>query len=611
MSQSARIDGYAPIEAYAALGDGRTVALVAADGRVDWWPFPTLDAPPLCSAILDPEHGGHFQLRPKGPHEAKRRYLEGTNVLETTYSTAEGSIAVTQALNAGTAGRLPWTEFVHRCVGLSGEVTMHWEWRPGDRFGRASPWVGLDQGLPVSRVGDQLVAVICDDWQRLEVLSDRVGAEFTTTQGQPATISLVGSDHEPLFLPDLHSVNQRLDRTISSWRRWSMQLQPAGSWSDAVARSALAIKVLVAEDSGAIAAAATTSLPERIGGDKNWDYRYAWIRDSSFTIDALINLGLHEEVQRTVSWLLSAVRRLGPRLHVLYTLEGEMPKNSEEVQDVPGYRWSRPVRSGNQAATQSQLGNYGDLFDTIFRYCAEGHCLDAATGRMLAEMADHCCDCWRARDSGMWELPDLEHYTISKIGCWVALDRAVRLAENRQIVDGQVARWQSEAESIRSWVDANCWSDSKNSYTLYAGTEDLDAAVLLAGRTGFDRSDRLAGTIGAIKRELSQGELIHRYSAARDEEGAFVACTFWMVEALVYIGEYEEATNLMRQAVEMANDVGLLAEQIDVSSRSFLGNFPQGLSHLSQINAAFTLERHSVCEETNPPSFLCRGGGSH
>jgi GH15 family glucan-1,4-alpha-glucosidase len=609
VTQGARLDGYAPIEGYAALGDGRTVALVATDGRVDWWPFPTLDAPPVCAAILDPERGGYFQLRPKGAYEARRRYLKGSNVLETTFSTSEGSVAVTQALNAGTAGRLPWTEFVHRAVGLNGEVTMQWEWRPGDRFGHASPWVRLDQGAPVSLVGDQLVSVICDDWQQLEIFSDRVSAEFTTMQGQRATIALVGSDHEPLFLPDLHSVDERLDRTISSWRRWSALLKPAGPWSDVVMRSVLAIKVLMAEDSGAIAAAATTSLPERIGGDKNWDYRYAWIRDSSFTIDALINLGLNEEVHRAVSWLLSAVRRLGPTLNVLYTLEGETSKGEEDHDDVPGYRRSRPVRSGNRAATQSQLGTYGDMFDTIFRYCAEGHCLDAATSRLLAEMADHCCDCWRSRDSGMWELPDLEHYTISKIGCWVALDRAVRLAQNGQIVDGHVARWRSEAESIRSWVDANCWSDSKSSYTFFAGTEDLDAATLLAGRTGFERGDRLAGTIRAIKCELGRGEFIHRYSAAREEEGAFVACTFWMVEALVYTGEYEQAVSLMRQGMEMANDVGLLAEQIDVSSRSFLGNFPQGLSHLSLINAAFTLVRHSRGEEIRSP-ISCHGGGS-
>ena len=301
---------------------------------------------------------------------------------------------------------------------------------------------------------------------------------------------------------------------------------------------------------------------------------------------------LHEEVQRALSWLVGAIRRHGPALHVLYTLGGEVATEGETL-DAPGYQNSRPVHAGNRAATQSQLGTYGDLFDTVCRYCAEGHLLDADTARLLAELADQCCDVWRNRDAGIWELTSREHYTISKIGCWVALDRAARLAEEGQIVDRHASRWRGEAERVRSWIDTHCWSEAKQSYTFYAGTDKLDAAVLLAGRTGFERGERLAATIRALRNELSAGPLLYRYSGAESEEGAFVACTFWMVEALAYTGQSEKANELMRLAVQLTNEVGLLAEEMDVESREFLGNFPQGLSHLALINAAFTLHRHA------------------
>ena len=309
-------------------------------------------------------------------------------------------------------------------------------------------------------------------------------------EGTRALIAVVATDAEPLFIPTPAAIQCRLDRTISSWRRWADLLTYDGPWNLEVRRSALALKTLLAEYSGAIAAAATTSLPERIGGPKNWDYRYAWTRDTSFTVDALINLGLHEEVHGAVSWLLGAICDNGGDLHVFYSLDGTIA-DREATLGIPGWRHSQPVRSGNSASGQMQLGTYGDLFDTISRYCDEGHEIDPATGRMLADMADRCCDRWRYRDSGIWELEACRHYTISKIGCWVALDRAVHLAESGQLPGPHVERWRSGADEIRAWVNEHCWSDTKEAYTFYAGTDDLDAAVLLAGRTGFERGPRL------------------------------------------------------------------------------------------------------------------------
>jgi GH15 family glucan-1,4-alpha-glucosidase len=587
-----RVDGYVPIEDYAVLGDGRSVALVASDGRIDWWPMPTIDCPPICAAILDPGSGGFFLLAPADPFDTVRRYLPGTNVLETVYTTASGSCRVTECLTVGKSGRLPWSELGRRVEGLTGRVGMTWEMRPGDRFGRARPWVSVRDGTPVVTVEDQMLAVIVSPDHQPSVRAHSVSGGFSIGSGESTLVAAVATDDEPLYLPSPAEVDSRIGRTVRSWEEWTDAMDYRGPWAEEVIRSALVLKTLLYEPGGAIAAAATTSLPERLGGTKNWDYRYSWVRDSSFTVDALINLGLAEEVHASVSWLLDALRCSEPDLHVFYTLGGEVADGQTEL-DVPGYQRSTPVRAGNSASNQIQLGTYGDFFDTMFRYVQGGHLLDKGSARLLADLADRCCDLWMSKDSGIWELPELEHYTISKIGCWTALDRAGWLAEAHQLPDDRLDRWKHEATEIAAWVGEHCWSDSQDSYTFYAGSEQLDAAVLLAGRTGFDRGPRLSSTIEAVRAGLGiEGSpLLYRYSGMEKEEGAFVACTFWMVDALVWSGDEERARSLMDDAVALTNDLGILAEQIDPVTGGFLGNVPQGLSHLALINAAHSLKR--------------------
>ena len=466
---------------------------------------------------------------------------------------------------------------------------VNWEFAPGDRFGRANPWVADRHGTPVARLEDQTLGVVVDGLGPAAIDPHRVRGHARLHEGSRALLAIVATDGEPLFVPTPGAIQSRLDRTISSWRRWAELLTCDGSWNPAVRRSALALKTLLTEYSGAIAAAVTTSLPERVGGPKNWDYRYAWIRDSSFTLDALINLGLHEEVHGAVSWLLSAIRNNGGELRVFYSLDGTAA-DGEATLDISGWRHSQPVRSGNSASSQTQLGTYGDLFDTLCRYCAEGHEIEPTTGRTLADLADRCCDQWRHRDSGIWELEACRHYTISKIGCWVALDRAVQLAESDQLPASHLERWRSGADEIRAWVNDHCWSDAKQAYSFYAGTDDLDAAVLLAARTGFELGPRLVSTIEAVATELARGPLVYRYTGMSEEEGAFVACSFWMAEALARTGQTERARQIMKGITALANDVGLFSEQIDPETGAFLGNMPQGLSHLALINAAFALE---------------------
>lgn len=589
----ARRGGFVDIGDYGVLGDGRTVALVASDGRIDWWPVPQIDSPPVFAAVLDPDRGGCFVLAPVEPATCERRYIPGTNVLETTYVTASGRVKVLDSLNTGAAGRLPWTELARRVEGLQGEVEMAWHVVPGDRFGSARPTLSHHRGVPVFTVDDQLVAVVTAGTEPGPTGGAGVGGRFVSAAGSLALVALLATDDEPLFIDDARAVLDRVGSTVASWQRWAQGLDYRGRWGQSVERSALALKSLLFEVGGAIAAAATTSLPERVGGDKNWDYRYAWVRDSAFTVDAFVNLGLTEEVHSAVSWLLSALRRSAPDLHVFYTLEGDVPKGSKEI-DVPGYRDSRPVRAGNDAAKQVQLGTYGDLFDMLGHYCDAGHVLDKATGEMLANLADQCAKTWKKKDSGIWELTRLEHYTISKIGCWVALDRAARMAGAGQIPSDHAAHWHKQASAIKEWVAEHCWSESQQSYTFYAGTEDVDASVLLAGRTGFDRGPRLASTIEAVIARLARGPMVYRYTGMDKEEGAFIACTFWLVSALAHNGQVERASALMDEAVALGNDLGLLAEQIDPDSGALLGNIPQGLSHLALINAAHAIANTST-----------------
>ncbi|MGU3436339.1 glycoside hydrolase family 15 protein [Actinomycetes bacterium M1A6_2h] len=584
-----RVDGYTGIENYAAIGDGRTVAMIALDGRVDWFPVPNLDTPPVFAALLDAEHGGYIELCPVDSFSAARRYVDGTNVLETTFTTATGSVRVTDSLNTGVAGRLPWSELARRVDGVTGSVTMRWRVEPGTCLGTASPWLydtvhGRILRVDGLNLGVRTLGLDGDD---VDVDSQSIGGTFTAAMDQRYLIGVVGTETEPLFLPTPENVDAGIDRTIRNWQTWSDEFRYEGPWSEEVRRSALALKLLIHSPSGSVAAAATTSLPERWAGGKNWDYRYAWVRDTAYTLRALIRFGLREEVHAAVAWLLKIIRLNGELTQVFYTLGGEMPGGSV-TPDVPGWRGIGPVVGGNDAASQLQQGIFGDLFDIVSLYVDAGNILDAPTGRLLATIADTTCDIWQKRDAGIWELPQERHYTSSKMGCWQALDRAVHLVEQGQI-PGLADRWMAERDRIATWIDENCWSKSKQAYVWYPGSDDLDASVLLHAGSGCVDEERMSSTIDAIRRELGHGDFVYRYSGMETVEGTFVACAFWVVSALAEVGREAEAAELMDRLVVQGNDVGLWAEMVDVDRECFLGNFPQGLSHLALINAALTI----------------------
>ena len=600
MNELDRTDGYVPLRSYAAIGDGRTLALIALDGAVDWFPTPNLTTPPAFARILDAAGGGTIELCPVEQFTTTRRYVPGTNVLKTTFTTASGRVTVTDALVTGVAGRLPWSELARRVEGVRGHVEMRWLVAPGTLLGTASPWVEQTVAGPIIRVAGIMLGVRgfehgpahdlapADDASSGQALE----GSFTTSESSRHLIVITATDGEPLRMVTPRIVDEGIDRTISRWSAWSREFSYGGRFPDAVQRSALALKLLIHSPTGAIAAAGTTSLPETMEGDKNWDYRFAWVRDLAYTVHALVGFGLREETHAAVSWLLTTIRRHGPELHVFYTLDGDLPHETSQP-EVPGWRGVGPVNIGNDAQGQLQLGTYGDLFDVVRLYVDDGNVLDPETGRLLATLADTACDTWQQRDAGIWELEDPQHYTTSKLGCWQALDCAIHLCELGQIPGGS-ERWAAERDRIAAWVNDNCWSETRGAYVIYPGSEGLDASIFLHAPSGFDRGERMSRTIDAIRAELGRGPLVYRYSGMQHEEGTFVACAFWMAGALACVGRMDEATALMEELIALANDVGLYAEMMDADSHDFLGNLPQGLSHLALINAAIIINELSA-----------------
>ncbi|MEO6957923.1 MAG: glycoside hydrolase family 15 protein [Antricoccus sp.] len=581
-------DGYAAIGDYAVIGDGRGAALVALDGSIDWWAVPRLDSPPAFAALLDPEQGGSITLRPVDPDTTvTRRYLPHTNQLLTTFTTATGELVVTDSLNSGSAGALPWSELARRIDGTSGSVELELVIRIGNGLRMWEPWTEDHPLGPILHAGKITLGVRCSPEISIAIVHDQVSATFTVQTGERRLVGIVAADADPLFLCDVGSIDHRIDVTTDSWRQWVSQINWHGAGREQIVRSALALKTLVISETGAVAAAVTTSLPEKIGGPKNWDYRFAWIRDAALTIDALVVLGLQEEVHAAVSWLLHAIRDNGPDLHVMYTLSGGTPNNVRKPV-VPGYRHSKPVQVGNQAANQIQLGVYGDLFGTVANWVFAGHVLDVDSNRELADLADRCADTWRQDDAGIWELGTNRPYTSSKINCWRALDAAHRLAQAGHLT-GTGHRWRAEADVIQAWVNEQCWSETKHSYTFYAGSDDLDASVLIGAHIGFDSGDRMSSTIDAISSELGAGPLLYRYTGVEDEEETFIACAFWRVYALVCVGRLEEARDLMNQLQPVFSPVGLMSEMSTPQIGELVGNLPQALSHLTYIRAAAAL----------------------
>ncbi len=577
---------YLRIGEYAAIGDGRTLALVGRDGTIDWMCLPELDAPSVFGALIDPRDGGRFVLQPAGAFEVQRSYVPGTNVLQTTFTTAEGAVRVTDALTLDAAVRSPWRELVRRVEGLGGRVSMVWRLEPRPGFGTQEPdWTRSGDAL-VARAGGLQLGL-----QTWSAGQDGPSGEFTLAEGETALLALTAVADHPLPLPGRAALERRLEETVSVWRAWCGRHTYEGPWRESVERSLLAIRLLTDGRSGAIAAAGTTSLPEVIGGQRNYDYRFGWVRDASFTLDALLSVGMEEVTHKAVTWLLGATRHTHPRIDPVYGLSGEVVRSQHQL-SAPGYRWTPPVHVGNKAGSQLQLGGFGDLLETLYRYVEHGHVLGPELGERLADVADLTCRLWRCEDAGLWELSETAHYGTSKLGCWTALHRVLDLVQRGQVPARHVDRWRSERDALAAFIDRSLWSEEKRSYLQKAGSQGLDCGMLLAARRGYadPAGERMAGTIEAIRRELAgPGPLLYRYSGMQDQENCFLACSFWMVEALALAGRRDEAAEMMDDLAALANDVGLYSEEMTPGTHELRGNFPQALTHLGLISAASAL----------------------
>jgi GH15 family glucan-1,4-alpha-glucosidase len=581
-----------PLEDYALIGNMLSAALVGRDGSIDWLCLPRFDSAACFAALLGSPDNGRWLIAPRDGRTTKRRYVPGTAVLETTFETESGEAVLIDFMPLTDDEQK--VDVVRIARGIRGEVELEMELVLRFNYGQAVPWVRRrDYGLSAI-AGPDAVELHTD--APLEGRDLTTCSRFTVREGQsvPFTLSYHVSHKTPHFVPDRQ---QSLERTVSTWREWTKRCKFACKherWNDAVVRSLITLKLLTFEPTGGIVAAPTTSLPEKLGGRRNWDYRYCWIRDSALTLYALLNAGYREEAEAWRCWLLRAAAGHPEQLSIMYGISGERWLPEHEMPWLDGYEGSKPVRLGNLAVEQRQLDVYGELMDVLHAAReAELAPLDDAW-RMQQTLLGHLEKVWRDLDHGIWETRgEARAFTHSRVMSWVAFDRAVKSCE-RFGLEGPVDRWRELRAEIHDDILSNAFDERRNTFVQYYGGKELDAALLLIPQTGFLPADdpRVAGTVEAIERELVRGPFVMRYTkdvVDPTREGAFLACSFWLADVYVMQGRVDEASELFEQLLDLRNDLGLLSEEYDVDAKRLIGNFPQGFSHIGLVNTAFNL----------------------
>ncbi len=593
-----------PIGDYGLLSDCRSAALVSRAGSVDWLCFPRFDGPAVFARILD-EDAGHFSIRPAGQFQASRAYLHQTMAIETTFTTATGEVVLTDAmavgrndrghdLGAGSPGAL-----LRRLVCTRGTVEMEVEYAPRPEYGLIHPLLDEVPGGLAARGGaDRL---LLSSPVGLSVWRATASAALRLEAGQTAAFAL---HHGHMWDPPLTAWSQdeiaaRLDDTLTAWRSWSSIHQSYdGPWRDLVHHSGCVLQALTFQPTGAIVAAPTTSLPETVSGERNWDYRYTWVRDACLTMEALWVAACPDEANKFFGFLAGAAAsqlQRGVDLQIMFGIGGERDLSERELPHLRGWRSSRPVRVGNGAWSQRQLDVYGELLAAAQRLVEQLGELDPATRRFLVAAADTAAVRWRDKDQGIWEVRgEPRDYLYSKLMCWVALDRAIDLAPQLEAQD-RVTPWAAARDEIRAAILQQGWSDRAGAFSQAFGSDDLDASNLMLAMTGFLPGDdpRMRATIDAIAERLTDDRgLVYRYlshDGLEGEEGTFLLCTFWLAQAQALAGELELAKATFERAVGAINDLGLLAEEVDPAGVEMIGNYPQAFSHIGLVNAAWAI----------------------
>lgn len=611
---------YLPIEDYGIIGNMRTAALVGKNGSIDWMCLPHFDSPSVFAAILDDEKGGFFRIAPPESGEVAYRqfYWPDTNVLVSRLMSPQGVVEIQDFMPVTRREESRANHLVRRVHASRGEITLHLCCRPQFDYARAAHQTHIGEHGAVFQCGDMRLGLLSDVPLRR---GERGAAEatFTLRQGESKTFLLRQQpDDDGLCCPTEHQSQQLFESTVEYWRKWIAQCQYRGRWREVVRRSALTLKLLTFEPTGAIVAAPTTSLPTDIGGSRNWDYRFTWIRDASFTLYAFLRLGFSSEAAAFMRWLDARYHEsveepckrpeLGP-LRIMYGIEGRCDLNEQTLDHLSGYRGSAPVRVGNGAHDQLQLDIYGELLDSVYLYNKYGAAISYDDWIQLRALVDWLADNWDRPDTGIWEIRcEPRHFVYSKVMAWVALDRAQRLA-NKRSFPADEARWRRVRNEIYEEVMRKGWDPNRKTMTQAYGSDCLDSSLLIMPMVFFlaPTDPMMLGTLDAITRPVTQGGLLsdgflYRYRQGRDcgdglegPEGTFNMCSFWLVEALTRAGQtdprrLDEARLLFEQILGYSNHLGLYAEQTGDSGEA-LGNFPQGFTHLALISSAFNLDR--------------------
>jgi GH15 family glucan-1,4-alpha-glucosidase len=599
--------GSQPIAEYGLLADCNSAALVARDGSIDWLCVPRYDSPSVFGRILDPS-AGHWSIRPAGAFTSERRYLPGTLVVETTFTTETGTAKLTDALAFAEGQRghdLGYDaphELLRSIEGVSGEVELVCELAPRTEYGLVRPLFRMEGDGGRTFGGPNRIGVRAGVPVEIEDVTMR--ATFTVAAGERVGFSLrwiPTEAHEPPPATAPEDVAARIADTVEGWRSWEADHDIyEGPHRELVRLSSRVLKGLTYRPTGAIVAAPTTSLPETVGGERNWDYRYAWIRDASLTLQALYIGSCSDEAGEFVSFMTSSAGG-GASLQIMYGIGGEHDLSERELPHLAGWRDSQPVRIGNGAWGQTQLDVYGELLDALYVYREQLGELHPEIQAFVAYLADMAAARWHETDAGMWEMRgEPRHHLSSKVLCWAALDRAVKLAPALG-PHAKTREWMEARNAVREAILERGWSEGRQAYAQSFGSDELDAAQLLMPIVGFlpATDERMRSTIEAIARDLTEDGLVLRYrndeglnaDGLTGEEGTFVICSFWLVSCLAQAGEVERAEQLFEQLAGYANDLGLLAEEIETSNGEQLGNFPQAFSHIGLITAAYEIDK--------------------
>ncbi|MFC1892837.1 glycoside hydrolase family 15 protein [Chloroflexota bacterium] len=582
---------YKPISDYGIIGNMVSAALVAGDGSIDWCCLPRFDSPSLFAAILDDEKGGSFGIQPRVHFKSSQSYLSDTNILQTIFQAESGTVKLTDFMPCyqRADGRLMQFNELHRIAECThGEVNLKVTFQPKPEYAAVAPSLDITKyGVVVTGAGTH---VSLSSSVPFEALGDYATADFVLKHGDKAAFVLRYESDKPHKGVISNSLN-KLAGTKAYWQQQAEGCVFSGPWRDYIVRSYLALHLLVYSQTGAIVASPTTSLPEEIGGERNWDYRFTWLRDASLTLNAFSALGHKEEAIGFMKWLLNVCDKCGPKAQILYDIDFGDPLDERTLDHLKGYHESRPVRIGNAAYNQRQLDIFGEVLEAAYNYVNIGGYIGNNDWKLLETFIDAACELWQEPDSGIWEIRGGPfHFVHSKVMCWVAVDRGMKLAKSLGRKE-KLSYWQKAAEQIRSDIMSKGWNSEKGAFTQHYDTNALDASSLLLPLFGFlPVSDkRIESTINHVSEELSCNGLLRRYrtdetnDGLKGSEGAFLWCSFWLVRNLLRLGKVEGAIELYEKLLGYGNHLGLLSEMVDPVSGEALGNFPQALTHLAVI----------------------------